>query len=77
MSRIVRNHRGSDEVAVIDVHILRAGRHIGLFPMQWRPQTHYRQLESRFLEFATALKVRACLLDAMTWDYMRRLPPVP
>ncbi|MYF31329.1 MAG: hypothetical protein F4169_21230 [Gammaproteobacteria bacterium] len=75
-SWVVRNHRGSDAVAIIDVHILRAGRHIGLFPASWQPRQHYVQLESAFLKFAVALDVRASLLDAMIWDYMRRLPPM-
>ena len=76
-SWIVRNHRGSDAVAIIDVHILRAGRHVGLFPDSWRPQQHYLQLECAFLEFSAALGVRASVLDALIWDYMRRLPPMP
>ena len=74
-SWIVRNHRGSDEVAIIDIHILRAGRHIGLFPATWEPQRHYLQLERAFLKFAEALGVRSSLLDALIWDYMRRLTP--
>ena len=74
-SWIVRNHRGSDAVAIIDVHILRAGRHVGLFPSSWQPQQHYVQLERAFLEFAAALGVRASVLDALIWDYMRRLSP--
>ena len=73
-SWIVRNHRGSDAVAIIDVHILRAGRHVGLFPVSWQPQQHYVALESAFLEFASALDVRVSLLDALIWDYMRNLP---
>lgn len=76
-SWVVRNHRGSDAVAIIDIHILRAGRHVGLFPVSWQPQQHYVQLESAFLEFAAALNVRASLLDALIWDYMRCLPPIP
>jgi hypothetical protein len=72
-SWILRNHRGSDAVAVIDIHILRAGRHIGLFPVEWEPHRHYLQLEAAFLEFAAALCVRPALLDALIWDYMRRL----
>lgn len=76
-SWVVRNHRASNAVAIIDVHILRAGRHVGLFPVSWQPQRHYFQLEEAFLEFAAALDVRASLLDALIWDYMRRLPPVP
>ena len=73
-SWIVRNHRGSDAVAIIDTHILRAGRHIGLFPPDRNPQKHYKQLEYTFIEFAMALGVRTSLLDALMWDYMRRLP---
>ena len=76
-SWIVRNHRGSDRVAIIDIHILRAGRHVGLFPSSWQPPRDYFRLEAAFLELAAALKVRASLLDALIWDYMRRLPPVP
>lgn len=76
-SWIVRNYRGSDDVAIIDVHILRAGRHVGLFPDAWRPHRHYLQLECAFLEFAAVLGVRASILDALIWDYMRRLPPLP
>ena len=74
-SWIVRNHRGSDAVAIIDVHILRAGRHVGLFVDSWRPQQHYLHLECAFLEFCAALGVRTSVLDALIWDYMRRLPP--
>ena len=76
-SWVVRNHRASNAVAIIDVHILRAGRHVGLFPVSWHPQRHYFQLEAAFLDFAAALDVPASLLDALIWDYMRRLPPVP
>ena len=73
-SWIVRNHRGSNAVAIIDVHILRAARHIGLFPPSWSPQKHYTQLESAFVDFANALDVPTSVLDALIWDYMRRLP---
>jgi thermostable 8-oxoguanine DNA glycosylase len=72
-SWIVRNYRGSNRVAVIDVHILRAGRHIGLFPPESNPQRHYCNLEDAFIQFATALDTGAAMLDALMWDYMRRL----
>ena len=72
-SWVVRNYRGSNEVAIVDVHILRAGRHINLFPPDWEPQRHYRPLEEAFLRFAGALDVSAAMLDGLMWDYMRRL----
>jgi thermostable 8-oxoguanine DNA glycosylase len=72
-SWIVRNHRGSNRVAVIDVHILRAGQHIGLFQAHLDAQRNYRTLENAFIGFAAALNTSASLLDALMWDHMRRL----
>src|SRR6202044_1465019 len=72
-SWIVRNHRASNKVAVIDIHILRAGQHIGLFRSDLTPQRDYRTLESAFISFAAAINVAAGLLDAVIWDQMRRL----
>jgi thermostable 8-oxoguanine DNA glycosylase len=72
-SWIVRNYRRSNRVAVIDIHILRAGRHIGLFPPEANPQRHYASLEDAFIRFAAALDTSAGTLDGLMWDYMRRL----
>jgi thermostable 8-oxoguanine DNA glycosylase len=76
-SWIVRNYRGSNRVAVIDVHILRAGRHIDLFSPDLEPQRHYRALEESFLRFAAAIGVAAGMLDGLIWDYMRRTISTP
>lgn len=72
-SWIVRNHVGSDEVAILDVHVLRAGAMIGLFPETYRLPRDYETLESKFLSFAQALQVRASVLDAIIWREMRIL----
>lgn len=72
-SWIVRNYRASNAVAIIDVHILRAGRHISLFHPALKPLGHYRELEQRFLQFADAISTPAAMLDGLMWDYMRRL----
>jgi hypothetical protein len=32
-------------------------------------------LEDLFLKFANAIKVRASILDAVMWDFMRRIGP--
>jgi endonuclease III len=74
-SWVVRNLRPSSAVAIIDVHILRAGRFIGLFPDSWEPQRNYRDLEGKFVAFADALEVPPAILDGLMWDYMRRLSP--
>ena len=72
-SWIVRNHIGSDEVAILDVHVLRAGAMIGLFSETYRLPRDYEVLERKFLGFAQALGVRASVLDAIMWREMRIL----
>ncbi len=72
-SWIVRNHIGSDNVAILDVHVLRAGTMIGLFPETYRLPGDYEALELKFLKFAQALQVRASILDAIMWREMRIL----
>ncbi len=72
-SWITRNWLGSDKVAILDVHVLRAGTMIGLFPNDYKLPRDYGFLERRFLEFAEALNIRASLLDAIMWREMRIL----
>jgi thermostable 8-oxoguanine DNA glycosylase len=72
-SWVVRNHRASNSVAVLDVHIIRACEHLGIFPSHSNPQKEYRYLEARFLHFARAIEVPASLLDAVMWRHMRLL----
>lgn len=72
-SWIARNWLGCDDVAILDVHVLRAGTMIGLFPKDYKLPREYRSLEKRFLAFARALNVRASVLDAIIWREMRIL----
>ena len=75
-SWIVRNHLGSDDVAILDVHITRASIAAGVFPETADPGRSYFELEQRFLEFCAAIDEPASRLDAIMWDYMRRIFPV-
>lgn len=72
-SWIVRNRRNSSAVAVLDVHVLRAGQLLGLFGVNETPQHHYPSLEERFIDLASELDVPAWLLDAVMWQHMRLL----
>lgn len=74
-SWIVRNYRGSNHVAILDVHVVTAGRLAGIFGSHDKLPRDYLALERRFLDFAQALQVPASLLDGMIWDYMRRIRP--
>lgn len=72
-SWIVRNWLGSDEIAIIDIHIHRAGLLCGLFNRSDSVQRHYFKMEERFLAFAAGIGVRASLLDSLMWYQMRNI----
>jgi thermostable 8-oxoguanine DNA glycosylase len=73
-SWIVRNWRGSDHVSILDVHIVRACRALGVFKSSWRVERHYALMEEAYLSFARAVGARASILDSVMWMTMRRLP---
>jgi thermostable 8-oxoguanine DNA glycosylase len=75
-SWITRNFRGSNAVAIIDVHVFRAGRLAGLYSKALRIARDYAELERGFLSFASAIGVPASQLDALMWDFMRRVGPL-
>jgi len=70
-SWITRNWLNSDDVAIIDIHILRAGWAINLFDKKIRLPRDYFSLEKKFLKLAEAIDVRASILDAVIWSDMR------
>ncbi len=72
-SWIVRNHLGSDEVAILDIHVVRACVAAKVFPRQVNLNRDYFNLEDRFLEFAAALSARASILDSVMWHHMRNI----
>ena len=72
-SWVVRNRRASDAVAILDVHIVRACVHMGIFREGANPARDYRGLESRFIAFCHAAGIRPSLLDALMWRTMRSI----
>ena len=73
-SWIARNWMDADDVAILDIHIMRVGRVLGLFPRELTVERHYLELEALFLEFSAALDVRASELDAVVWYEMSSSP---
>lgn len=71
-SWVVRNWYDSDDVAILDIHIHRAGLIAGFFRPHLTISKHYFQLERSFLEFAAAINVRPSTLDAVIWHQMKR-----
>jgi N-glycosylase/DNA lyase len=70
----VRNWLGSDEVAILDIHVIRAGVLMKIFSPKDRPERNYLDMERRFLDLATALNAKAGNLDALIWQQMRSTP---
>lgn len=70
-SWITRNWLRSDRVAIIDIHIQRAGLLMGLYNLKQSPAKEYFEMEDRFLAFAGCLGVKASILDALIWRRMK------
>ncbi|MFZ6990390.1 hypothetical protein ACO0E1_00735 [Curtobacterium sp. RRHDQ66] len=66
-SWVVRNHFGSADVAIIDIHLMRAGVRAGVFDGRWTPAKDYRLMESAFISWADVGGVPAQDLDAVVW----------
>lgn len=73
-SWIARNWLDADDVAILDIHIMRVGQAMGIFPTNLTVERHYSALETRFLEFSKAIDVRASELDAVIWYEMASSP---
>ncbi len=73
-SWVVRNHRASNDVAIIDIHLIRAGVVAGVFRQSWRPQRHYALYEAAFLDWARHADVPPRFLDACIWGALTTDP---
>lgn len=72
-SFIVRNYRASDNVAILDVHLVRCLKYAGLFASNDSTARSYFSMEQKFIDFARAIGARPSHLDAVIWDYGRSL----
>lgn len=73
-SWVARNTLDADDVAILDIHILRAGALAGFFDPDLTVERHYRALEERFIEFSRCLQVRPSELDSVMWMEMKMSP---
>lgn len=73
-SWVARNWLDADDVAILDIHILRAGALAGFFDPDLTVERHYRLLEDRFIEFSQRLQVRPSELDSVIWMEMKMSP---
>lgn len=73
-SWVARNWLDADDVAILDIHILRAGVLAGFLDAELSVERDYLTLEAQFLEFSHGLGVRASELDAVIWLDMMASP---
>lgn len=71
-SWITRNWLRSEQVAILDIHLLRAGMITGFFKKDLNINTQYFELEKEFLVFCKKLEVRPSDMDAIIWNYMKK-----
>lgn len=69
-SWITRNWLHSDNVAILDIHILRAGKLTGFFESEIL--SDYLRLERQYLRFCHAINVQASNMDAVIWGFMKK-----
>jgi len=72
-SWVVRNWTGCNGVAIIDIHVQRAGIGAGFFSPFWRLPRDYALFEKAFCEVARIGGVATAALDACMWDQMQAL----
>lgn len=76
-SWITRNWLSSNEVAIIDIHIQRAGLYAGIFDNSFSVEKNYYQMEELFLKFACALGIKPAVLDTLIWRQMKDFGSAP
>ena len=72
-SWIVRNYRKSDNVAILDIHLYRAGLIAGIFTENDKIEKNYLTMEKKFLLFCKNLGINPSKLDAVIWRVMKEL----
>ncbi|WP_448649000.1 8-oxoguanine DNA glycosylase [Pseudomonas corrugata] len=73
-SWVARNWLDADDVAILDIHILRAGLLGKFFQQSLTVERDYLALEEQFIRFSEGLGVRASELDALIWMEMMSSP---
>lgn len=71
-SWITRNYFRSDNVAVIDIHLYRAGILTGFVSPQLNVQKDYFEIERCYLEYCHSLMVKPSVMDIVMWTNMKK-----
>lgn len=70
-SWIARNCGSCEDVAIVDIHIYRAGRLAGFVNPNWDMQKDYYRIEESFLEFCHSINALPSKMDSIMWNQMK------
>lgn len=73
-SWITRNWCDAEDVAILDIHIHRAGVIAGIFNANEDVSKCYLSMESRFVSLAQGIGIPANILDNQIWNEFRKAP---
>lgn len=68
---VARNFLDADDVAILDIHIIRAGLLCDLFLPNQKVERDYFEMEAQYIQLSRAMDVRPAVLDCLIWDQMR------
>lgn len=70
-SWITRNYLGSDNVAIIDIHIYRAGILTGFIRPDLDISRDYYEIEKSFINYCQEINVSPSIMDIIMWSNMK------
>ena len=70
-SWIARNYGNCEDVAIVDIHIYRAGRLAGFVNPKWDMQKDYYKIEESFLDFCHSINALPSKMDTIMWNQMK------
>lgn len=70
-SWIARNYSNCEDVAIVDIHIYRAGRLAGFVNPKWDMQKDYYKIEESFLDFCHSIHALPSKMDSIMWNQMK------
>lgn len=70
-SWILRNYFDLESIAIVDVHVKKAGIAAGFFKPSWNLQAEYDLYETSFVACSKLGGVKASILDVCIWEQMR------
>lgn len=73
-SWITRNWCDAEDVAILDIHIHRAGVIAGIYNASDDVSKNYLSMEEKFISLAQGIEIPANILDNQIWNEFRRAP---